>query len=138
MDLHIRRQDLAVQFFRLGLDAFQDILRLLASQHQNDAFHGVIVVLEAELAQARSMADGDFADVPHPHRNPFVGADDDVGNVIRIPDQADAAHIVELSTLRIETAAGIRVVRRESLRRPAPRSGDSRKVALDRAGPGTA
>ena len=84
MDLHIGRQDLAVEFFGFRLNAFEHVLRLLAAQHQDDAFHGIIVFLKAELPQARRMPNGDFADVAHADGHAFVGADDDVANVIGI------------------------------------------------------
>ena len=49
---------LFVQLLGLGLDAFQHVLRLLAHAHQDDAFHRLVVLLKAELAEARRVADG--------------------------------------------------------------------------------
>ena len=53
VDLHVLRQDAVVQLPRLRLDALQHRLRLLAGAHQDDAFHGVVLVVEPELAEAR-------------------------------------------------------------------------------------
>ncbi len=101
---------MTIQFVGFGLDVFQNVLRLLSAQHQDDAFDGVIIFLKAEFAQARRVPDGDFANVAHPNGHAFIGADDDVSNVIGIAHQSDAANVIELSALRIETAAGIGVV----------------------------
>ena len=57
------------------------------------------------------MADGHFADVAHPDGYAFVAADDDVPDVVGVPDQADSADVVELASLGIEAAAGVGVVR---------------------------
>ena len=109
-DLDVWRQDAAIQFFGLGLDSLQDILRLPAAEHENDALDRIVILLKAELTQAGRMADGDVANVAHPDGNAFVAADDDVADVVGIAHQPDAAHVVELSALRIESAAGIRVI----------------------------
>ncbi len=57
VDLDVLGQDVLVELLGLCLDAFQHILRLLAAPHQDDAFDRIIVLLEAELAQARGVAD---------------------------------------------------------------------------------
>ena len=54
MDLDVWRQDVAVEFLGLGFHALQNVLRLLAAQHEDDAFDRVIILLEAELAQSRA------------------------------------------------------------------------------------
>ena len=56
---------LSVQFFGLCLHAFEDVLRLLAAQHENDAFDGIVILLKAELTEPRRMADGDLANVAY-------------------------------------------------------------------------
>src|SRR5262249_23436163 len=85
-DAHVARQHGPVDFFGLSLDAFQNVLRLLAAAHQNDAFYGVIVVfglvLEAEDAQARRVADFDVADVLDAHRGPVVAGHDDLADIV--------------------------------------------------------
>src|ERR1039458_5171052 len=114
MDLDVRRQDLAVQFLRFCLNSFQNGLRLLPTQHQNDALDCIVVFLEAEFTQAWCVPDHYISYIAHSDRHPLVGANHDVSNVIRVAYQSDAAHVVELSALRIESAAGIRVIGGES------------------------
>src|SRR3954454_7112505 len=48
LDLYVMRKDVAIQFFGLRLDVLQNILRLLAAEHENDAFNRIITFLEAE------------------------------------------------------------------------------------------
>src|SRR5580704_4193500 len=114
MNLDVRRQDLAVQFLGFCLNSFENVLRLLPTQHENDALNGVIVLLKAKFAQARRVPDGHISHITYSDRYAFVGADDDVPNVLCVPHQSDAANVVELSALRIEAATGIRVVGRQS------------------------
>ena len=71
-----------VQFFGFRLDALQHVLRLLAAQHHDDAFHGVIGLVESEFAQPRRVADGHFANVAHAHRHAILRADDHVADVL--------------------------------------------------------
>ncbi len=99
-----------VQFFGLGFDALQHVLRLLAAQHHDDAFDGVVILVESELAQARRVADGDFADVAYAHRHAILRADDHAADVLHVLDQAQAAHVIKLAALRIKSAAGVGVV----------------------------
>ena len=108
MNLDVGRQDLAVQFLGFCFNSFQDVLRLLPTQHENDAFDRIVIFLEAEFAQARRVPDGDISDIAHPDGHALVGADHDVANVIGVAHQPDAANVVELSALRIESAASIR------------------------------
>ena len=88
MDLHVRRQNAIVEFLGLLFHARQDVLGLLAGQHEDDAFDPVIVLLEAEFAQARRVADGDFADVADAHGHAVVVAHDDVADVLGLVHQA--------------------------------------------------
>src|SRR5580698_2530018 len=62
-DFHVLRQQIAVDLLGLLLHSFENVLRLLAGEHEDDTFHPVIVVLKPEFAQARSVADGDLANV---------------------------------------------------------------------------
>ena len=113
--LYVRRQDVFVQLLGLRFDALQHILRLLAAPHHDDAFDGVIRLVEAEFAQARSVPDGHVADIADAHRHSVLRAHDDVADVRGIANQAEAANVVELAALRIESAAGVGVVDRELL-----------------------
>src|SRR5580692_12282390 len=110
MNLDVGGKDLAVQFLGLCFDSLQDILRLLAAQHENDALDGIVIFLEAEFAETWRVPDGYISYVAHADGHAFVGANHNVSNVIGVAYQPDAANVVELSTLRIEPAAGIRVV----------------------------
>ena len=51
-DLDVLGQDLFVEFLRLRLDAFQNVLRFFAGAQEDHAFHRVVLLLVAELAQA--------------------------------------------------------------------------------------
>src|SRR5215469_3485702 len=84
MDLHIGREDRAVQLIGLRLDSFKNVLRLLAAQHENDAFDSVIVVLIAELAEARGVADLHRTDISYADGHAIIATDNNVANVVRI------------------------------------------------------
>src|ERR1700722_1088506 len=113
MNFYVGRQDLFVEFFSLGLDSLEDVLGLLPTKHQYDAFDGVVIFLKAELSEARRVADGNVSDISYTDGHTFVRADNYVSDVVGVADQADTANVIKLSTLRIETAAGIGVVRRQ-------------------------
>ena len=102
-----------VQFLGFCFHSFKDILGLLSAQHENDAFHGVVILLKTEFTQARSVSDGHVSHVPDSDGHAFVGADHDVSNVLGVSYQPDAANVIELPTLRIEAAPGIRIVSRQ-------------------------
>ncbi len=113
MDLHVLGQDAVVQLAGLGLDPLQHVLRLLAGAHEDDAFHRVVLGLEAEFAEPGGDADLDAADVLDQHRRAVVDRQHDVADVLGRLDQAFAAHVVELAALGIEAAAGVAVVGRQ-------------------------
>ena len=114
--LHVGRQDVFVQLLGLGLDALEDVLRLLAAAHHDDAFDRVIGLVEAELAQARARCRSTTWPMsPMRVGHAVLRADENVGDIGGIADQADAAHVIELLALRIESAAGVGVVHRELL-----------------------
>src|ERR1700690_61968 len=112
MYLDVRRQNLPVQFLRFCLNSFENVLRLLPAQHQNHALNSVVILLETKLAQPWRVPDRHISNIPHSDGYAFVGANYGVANVLRVPYQPDAANVVELSTLRIKSAARIRVVGR--------------------------
>ena len=99
----------------LLLHSLQHGLRLLAAPHEDDAFDRVVVLLKPNSPSRGSMADLHLADIADADRHAFVGADDDVLDVLGIADQADAAHVIELAALRVETAAGVGIVVRQRL-----------------------
>src|SRR6185437_14013722 len=108
--LYIGRQEAAVQILGLRFHSLQHILGLFAAPHQDHAFDRVVNVVEAELPQTRRVPDDHLADVADVYGHAILRAHDDVPDVIGVADQADAANIIKLSTLRIETAAGVGVV----------------------------
>src|ERR1700690_3509476 len=110
MDLDVRRQDLVVKFLRLCFDSLEDVLGLLAAQHENDALDGIVIFLEAEFAQARCVPDSYVSYITHSDGHALVGAHHNVSNVICIPDQPYPAYVVELTALRIKAASSIRVI----------------------------
>src|SRR5580704_12675701 len=99
MNLNVRREDLAVQFLSFCFDSFEDALRLLSAQHEDDAINRIVIFLKAEFAQARSMPGRYISDIVDSDWHAFVGANYDVANVICISNQPYPANIVELSAL---------------------------------------
>ena len=76
-------------FSSLGLlfHSLQHVLRLLAAEHQNDAFHRVIRLIETEFAQSRRVTDRHVPDIADAHRHAIVVADDDVANILGLDHQ---------------------------------------------------
>ena len=107
---HVGRQDPFVQFFRHLLDALEDHLRLLANAHQNHAFHGLILVHVAKLAEPRRVADLHVGQIFHVDRDAAFLGYDDVADILQLAHQAEAANVVKLPALRIETTARVGVV----------------------------
>src|SRR5579872_464231 len=134
MNLDVRRQDLAVQFFSFCLDSFQDVLRLLTTQHENHALYRVVIFLEPEFAEPRRVPDRHLADIPHSYRHALVCADHDVANVVGVAYQTNSANVIELAALRIKAATGIRVVGGQGggdLRNRKVISVDARRIEQD-------
>ena len=114
VNLHVLRQDVIVQFFGLRFGELEHGLRLLARAHQDHAFHRIVAIIESELPEARRVADHDRADVLHQHRNAVRRrGDDGVADVLGGAQPREAAHVIELSALGVEPAAGVVVVRAE-------------------------
>ena len=105
-----------VQLLGHGFDAPQNHLRLLADAHQDDAFHRIVLLHVAELAEPRRVADLHLRDILHIDRNAALLLQHDVADVRRVAHQAQAADVVELAALRIEAAAGVGVVVAQLLR----------------------
>ena len=57
------------------------------------------------------MADFHVADILDADGHAVIAADHDVPDVVGIAHQADTAHVIELATLRIESAARVGVIR---------------------------
>ena len=94
--------------------AFEDVLRLLAPAHQDDAFDRVVVLLllglETENTEARRVADDHAADVLDADGDAIQAGDNDFADVFRVFYEAEAPHVVELPALRVKAAARIGIV----------------------------
>ncbi len=99
-DLYVRRQNAVIQFLRLFFHAGENVLRLLAAQHQDHAFDGIVIFLEAEFSEARSAPDGHFSDITHANRHAIIVSDDDITDIVGVGDKPQAAHIEKLRALR--------------------------------------
>ena len=78
-----------VQLLGFCFDALQHVLRLLAAEHHDHAFDGVIGLVESEFTQPRRVADGHFAHIPHPHRHAVLRADHHVADIRCVANQSD-------------------------------------------------
>ena len=104
-----------IQLLCFRFHALEHILRLLAAPHHDDAFHCVIGLVEAELAQPRRIPDLHLPNVPDARGHAVLRAHYDIRNVRRVAHQTRARHVIELLPLLVKSAAGIRVVHRELL-----------------------
>src|SRR5262249_52378967 len=69
-----------------------------------------VILLKTKLSQPRRMANAHLADVANSQRDAMVLTYDDIGDVLRIPHQPDAADVIKLASLRIEAASRIGIV----------------------------
>ena len=86
--------------------------RLAAVAHEHDALHDVRLVVVADDAEARRVADVDVGDVLHADRRPLLLGDDDVLDVVperSASEQADAADVVALLAHEEALAADVLV-----------------------------
>ncbi len=97
MDLDVLGQDVPVEVLGLCFNALQHLLGLLARAHQDDTFHGVILVLVTKLAQARRVADHHAAKVLCQNGNAIAHRQHDVADVLRRLQPAQAADVIKLS-----------------------------------------
>ena len=109
-DFDVGRQETVIELLGFLFDAGEHVLGLLAAKHQNHAFDHVVIILKAELSQARGVADADVADILNAHGNAVIVAHDDVADVFGVLNQTEAAHIEKLTALRIKAATGVRVI----------------------------
>src|ERR1700682_4493193 len=92
-DMHARRQDAGV--IDRGdelLDAGDRRRALLATAHQHDALHDVVVLVDAGDTEPRLLADGDGGDILDQNRVAAALRDHGAGKIVDGTDQADAAH----------------------------------------------
>jgi hypothetical protein len=132
--LHVGRQDAGVELPRLGFDALEHRLRLLAGAHQDDALHRVVDRHEAELSQPGRMADHDLRDVLHEDRRAVLHGEDDVADVVERIDAPEPAHVIELPALGEKSASRVPIVRAErggDGRRGQSRSGELGRIEQD-------
>ncbi len=115
----------------LGLDPLEHVLGFLARAQQDDSLHGIVPILVAEFAQARGDADDHAADVLDQHGSAVMHGEHHIADVLDRGQTSQAAHVVELAALGIESAAGIVVVGREralDLCRGHADRGDPRRI----------
>ena len=113
-DLHALRQDDAFSCVDALLHRLQHDRRVLALAHQHDALDDVVVVVLPDDALARHGADVDRARCRLTSIGvPLVLGDDDVADVVRRAQQADAADQELLLALLDVAAAGVRVAAAE-------------------------
>ena len=108
--LHVGRQHVFVEFLGHGFHAPQDDLRLLADAHQDDPFHRLFLLHVSELAEPRRIADLHLGDVFDVNRNPVLLLQNNVADVRRVAHQPQAADVVELPALGIESASRVGIV----------------------------
>jgi len=74
---------------------------LLAATHENDAFHGVVVVLvfvlKAENTQTRGVADLHMTDVADADWRAVIAGHDDFANVVGGLYESKTAHVIKLA-----------------------------------------
>ena len=129
VDLHILRQDVVIEFFRLRLGELQHGLRLLAGAHQDHALDGIVAIVESELAQTGRIADHHRADVFDEHGNAVRrGRDDDVADVLGRGQPRQPAHVIELPAFGVESAARVVIVRSQRVRHVGDRESRARKL----------
>ncbi len=104
-----------VQFLGLFFHTLQNILCLLAAEHHDDAFDRVIVLVKSELAQAWRVANHNVAHIANVHRHAILRTDNHTADIRFVSDQTEPANVVKLFSLRIKSAAGVRVVQAQLL-----------------------
>src|SRR3954469_7595861 len=114
-NLHVLGKNGIVQNVGLLFDALEYFLGLLAATHQDHAFHGVVVFLKSEFAEAGSVANHHFAYIFHPNWNALVAAYDYVADIALVAQQAKSANVEELPTLGIESTARVRIIGGQSI-----------------------
>ncbi|KEH13992.1 hypothetical protein GY15_08560 [Delftia sp. 670] len=92
-DLHVGRQQLAVELLHGGMDALQRLRGVGALEQQHDALQGVGVAVLAQDAAPLHVAVGQTPQVLDQHGRAAVrGLDDHVAHVVQRAQQAHAAH----------------------------------------------
>src|SRR5271154_4535080 len=104
-----------VQFFGFLFHAFQNVLRLLAAEHQDDAFDNIVILVESELAEAWSVANHNVAYIANVYWHAILRTDNYAAYVRFVSNQTEPANVVKLLALRIKSAACVRVVQAELL-----------------------
>ena len=98
LDVHPRRQEVVLADVVDALvDAVERRRRLAAVAHEHDALHDVGLVVVADDAEARRVADARPSATSRTRTGvPFCAAIDDVADVVHVADEADAADVVRL------------------------------------------
>ena len=75
-----------------GLDVGNDLGRVAALAHLNDAFDDAVVAVKSDDAGARTEPDGDGGHIRHQHRPAVFCHHDDATDVVQAIENADPAH----------------------------------------------
>ena len=109
-DAHAHGRELTRELVDLGMNAFQDLRRILVLEHVDDAFDGVGIIVFAQDALPLLMGVGEPAEVADEDRHAFALGDDDIAEVRKGAHEADAADDVALFAAGNAAAAGVRAV----------------------------
>ncbi len=97
LKIHPRREDVVLaDVVDAIVNALEGARRLAAVAHQNDALHDVRLAVAADETETRREADVGVGDVLHADGDAVLLGDDDVFDVVRVAEEADAADGVRL------------------------------------------
>ena len=102
----------------LGHFLFQcgdDFLAVLTLVHHHDALYHIICSASSHLSQRRFVAFADCGHVAHQYRYTAEVLHHDVANLLRVVQQADAAHYVGLAAALYHVAAHVDIAARQRL-----------------------
>src|SRR5699024_4578625 len=105
-----------VQLVDFLMDAVEDDARILSATQQREAFGNVGVEIEAYRAARRRMRCDHARDVTHPHRRAVMAGEDNLLDVARVGEVADAADGELLTAEAQDSAADIAVRLRQRVR----------------------
>ena len=92
-------QDFFVELLGLRFNPLQDVLSFFARPQQDDALHGVVLCLIAELTKPRGYTDHHTPDVLYQHRVAVMDRQHHVADVLQGIEPPQAAHVIELAAL---------------------------------------
>ncbi len=94
----------------LGFDRLHDIAGVAAPKHQDEAADHFPLRVQHRGAVTHRVSEPDFRHVPHEDRRAPHFPENDVLDVLKRPDEPDAAHDVLFVVALQDVAAGVRIV----------------------------